>query len=104
MGLAMSAALGLAFGAAYVGLGALVQRLAHRVAPRQGLHVVLGGLVVRLTVALAAVTAVLTLTDVDATAFVLSFFGAFALSVAFDLARLVRAGRSPAAPRSPSAS
>ena len=80
MGLAMSAALGLAFGAAYVGL------------------------VVRLTVALAAVTAVLTLTDVDATAFVLSFFGAFALSVAFDLARLVRAGRSPAAPRSPSAS
>lgn len=105
MGLVMSAALGFSFGAVYVGLGVLVRRLAHRVPPRLGLHVALGGLVVRLTVALAAVAVVLTRTEVDSGAFVLSFFGVFVLNVAFDLTHLVRSGRAPVAPlRSPSAS
>ncbi len=104
MGLATSAALGLAFGGVYLVLGVLMTHVARRVEPRRGMALALAGLVARLALALAGVTLVLALTNVDAGGFVLAFLSVFAAGLAVDLVRTVRSGsrRAPSRSSSPS--
>ncbi len=96
MGLALSAALGVAFGAVYIGLGGLTHAIARRVPPRRGIQVELFGVVSRLMLALAAVTLVLAGTSADPAPFVFSFFAVFALGLTADIVRFARA--RPSAP------
>ena len=89
---------GLVWGALLGVLHAASSLLTHRIARRQPgarfMVVALGGLLVRLVLALLALTAGLVLGRLDPVAFVGAFFAVFALGLVAELTRTVRSSAS----------
>ena len=78
-------------GLLYTVVSLLAHRFALRQAPRTFMMIVLGGMAVRMAVALIAVVLILYLFPVEQTAFVGSFFGVFVLGMIVEVRYVRRA-------------
>ena len=89
-------ALGAGIGVGYVLTSLLTHRLALRGTDRSFVVIALGGVAVRMFVALILVTLVLTLAPVRVSAFVAAFFGTFFVGLITEIVRLHRGRRAVA--------